>query len=58
MIKKGLIVSCQAETGSAFNDVHSIQSFALEAERDGAVGLLLRETENVLGVSKVCKLPI
>ena len=58
MIKKGLIVSCQAETGSAFNDVHSIQSFALEAERGGAVGLRLRETENVLGVSKVCKLPI
>ena len=58
MIKKGLIVSCQAETGSAFNDVHSIQCFALEAERGGAVGLRIREKENVLGVSQICKLPI
>lgn len=58
MIKQGLIVSCQAETGSAFNDIHSIQCFALEAERGGAIGLRIRETENVLGVNKVSKLPI
>lgn len=58
MIKKGLIVSCQAEQSSAFNNVHSIQCFALEAKRGGAVGLRIRETENVLGVSQVCKLPI
>ena len=55
---RGLIVSCQSEDGSAFNDVHSIQSFALEAERGGAVGLRLRSVKNVLGVSQVCKLPI
>ena len=57
-MKKGLIVSCQSEMGSAFNDVHSIQSFALEAERGGAVGLRLRDIENVIGVDQVCKLPI
>ena len=57
-MNKGLIVSCQSEDGSAFNDVHSIQCFALEAERGGAVGLRLRSTENVFGVSQVCKLPI
>ena len=36
MIKKGLIVSCQAEANSAFNNPNSIVNFAKEAERGGA----------------------
>ena len=47
----GIIVSCQAEEGSAFNDVHSIVSFAREAIRGGAVGLRIREVDNVQEVS-------
>lgn len=58
MIKKGLIVSCQSENGSAFNDSESIVKFALEAERGGAVGLRLRGVNNVLEVNTTSELPI
>ena len=57
-IKKGLIVSCQSEEGSAFNNVDSIVAFVKEAERGGAVGLRLRDIDNVFEVNKVSKLPI
>ena len=58
MIRKGLIVSCQSEKGSSFYDSESIVKFSLEAERGGAVGLRLRDTKNILEVSKVSQLPI
>tara|TARA_Y100001973_G_scaffold104998_1_gene176576 strand:+ start:1317 stop:1967 length:651 start_codon:yes stop_codon:yes gene_type:complete len=58
MIEKGLIVSCQAEPGSAFNNTQSMIAFAKEAERGGAVGLRLREVDNIEAVSLNSKLPI
>ena len=57
-MKKGLIVSCQSEEGSSFNNIESIVNFAIEAERGGAVGLRLRDRKNVVAVSKACNLPI
>ena len=50
-MRKGLIVSCQAEEGSSFNNIESIVNFAIEAERGGAVGVRIREVENVFAVS-------
>jgi N-acylglucosamine-6-phosphate 2-epimerase len=55
---KGIIVSCQSESGSSFNNTQSIVNFTIEAERGGAVGLRLRNTENVFEVNKVSELPI
>ena len=47
MIQKGLIVSCQAEANSAFNNPHSIVNFAKEAERGGAVGVRIKGINNI-----------
>jgi len=55
---KGIVVSCQAESDSAFNDVNSIVSFAKEATRGGAVGLRIRDVDNVQKVSHDIDLPI
>ena len=57
-LKKGLIVSCQSEKGSSFDDVQSIVNFAKEAERGGAVGVRIRDVDNVCEVSKNISIPI
>mgnify|MGYP003656661713 CR=1 FL=1 len=57
-IQKGLIVSCQAEEGSLFNTPESIVNFAVEAEKGGAVGVRIRDVENVYQVSKKVSIPI
>ena len=51
-LKKGLIVSCQAEEGSAFFDTHSILKFSVEAIAGGAVGLRIRGEDCVSLVRK------
>ena len=58
MLKKGLIVSCQAEGNSSFNNPISILNFSLEAERGGSVGLRLIDIENIFAVKDITKLPI
>jgi len=52
MFQQGLIVSCQAEEGSSFNNVDSILTFAKEAKRGGAIGLRLRGIDNTIAVRK------
>ena len=57
-LKRGLIVSCQAEEGSPFNSPQIIAAFAKAAELGGAIGVRVRDPENVQAVSKVINLPI
>ena len=55
---KGLIVSCQSDKGSWFDNQNSVLSFAKEAERSGAVGLRIKDSNNVKVVRKHTSLPI
>ncbi len=57
-LKRGLIVSCQAEKGSPFNAPQFIAAFAKAAELGGAVGVRVRDAENVEAVKKVTELPV
>ena len=57
-MKKGLIVSCQAEEGSPFNAPQFIAAFAKAAEQGGAVAVRVRDPENVKAVAAVTELPI
>lgn len=58
MLNKGIIVSCQAEHGSSFDNRNSILSFAKEAERGGTVGLRIKDPKNIKNVRKNTNLPI
>lgn len=58
MLKRGLIVSCQAEDGSPFNSVEFIIAFAKAAELGGAVAVRLCGIENITAVRKEIFLPI
>ncbi len=58
ILKMGLIVSCQAEEGSPFNFPQFISAFAKAAELGGAVGVRVRDPENVKAVVQVTGLPI
>lgn len=58
VLKRGLIVSCQAEEGSPFNSPQFIAAFAKAAELGGAIGVRVRDSENVKAVLNVIKLPI
>lgn len=57
-MKPGLIVSCQAEDGSPFNSPQFIAAFARAAELGGAVGVRVRDPENVRAVAEATDLPI
>lgn len=57
-LKKGLIVSCQAEEGSPFNSPEFMAAFAKAAELGGAVGVRVRDAKNVVAVRRVTNLPI
>lgn len=57
-LRRGLIVSCQAEKGSPFNSPPFIAAFAKAAELGGAVGVRVRDPENVRAVTASTELPI
>jgi len=57
-LKKGLIVSCQAEEGSPFNSPEFIAAFAKAAELGGAVAVRVRDPGNVAAVREVVNLPV
>ncbi|MBI5475015.1 MAG: N-acetylmannosamine-6-phosphate 2-epimerase [Ignavibacteriae bacterium] len=58
MLKRGLIVSCQAEEGSPFNAPEFIVAFARAAELGGAVAVRICGVENIKAVKKEIFLPI
>lgn len=57
-LKRGLIVSCQAEKDSAFFDPSSIARFASEVVKGGAIALRIRGCNNILSVKNVTSMPI
>lgn len=57
-LRRGLVVSCQAEEGSPFNAPEFIAAFAKAAELGGAVGIRARDPENVTSVKRVTGLPV
>lgn len=56
-IKRGLIVSCQAEEGSPFFQPESMARFARAAEMGGAVGIRAK-WRDIPAVRQSCSLPI
>ena len=57
-VKRGLIVSCQADKCSAFFQTSSMAKFAIEVVKGGAVGLRIRGCNSVLCVKDVISVPI
>jgi N-acylglucosamine-6-phosphate 2-epimerase len=57
-LRRGLIVSCQAEEGDPFNQPDLIARFAIAAALGGAVAIRARDPENIRAIRKVVSLPI
>lgn len=58
IIPRGLIVSCQAEGDSPFNNPQMIFAFAKSAEIGGAVGVRLEGVKNIEYSAKKISIPI
>ncbi len=58
MIKNGLIVSCQAPSGTPLATPEVIAAFALTAEQNGAVGVRIDSPQNIREVKKHVSVPI
>ena len=57
-MRGGLIVSCQAPTGSPLNDPHVIRAMAITAAQQGAVGVRLNGPINIAAARAQIKLPV
>ncbi len=57
-LRGGLIVSCQAPTGSPLDDPHIISAMALTAEQQGASGVRLNGPINIAAARARINLPI
>ena len=57
-LRGGLIVSCQAPTGSPLDDPHVISAMALMAEQQGAVGVRLNGPANIAAAHARIVVPI
>ncbi|MFO7873371.1 MAG: N-acetylmannosamine-6-phosphate 2-epimerase [Bacteroidales bacterium] len=57
-IRKGLIVSCQAEGDSPFNNPEGVASFAICAEMGGAVAIRSEGVQNIREIRNKVSLPL
>jgi N-acylglucosamine-6-phosphate 2-epimerase len=57
-LKYGLVVSCQAEGDSPFNNVQSIVAFARAAEMGGAIAVRINGTDHIRHVREAVRIPI
>jgi putative N-acetylmannosamine-6-phosphate epimerase len=57
-VRRGLIVSCQAEEGDPFHRPEYVALFARAAEMGGAAAIRAREPENVSAIRRAVRLPI
>jgi len=57
-LRRGIIISCQAEGDDPFNEPEYIALFARAAEMGGAVGIRAREVENIQAVCEAVSLPV
>lgn len=58
MLEHGLIVSCQAEGDSPFNNPPSIAAFARAAEMGGAVAVRINGIDNIRLVRETVRIPV
>jgi len=58
ILQNSLIISCQAEFGSSFNNKNSIFAFSKEAELGGASGIRLKGEKNIQYIRDKINLPI
>jgi N-acylglucosamine-6-phosphate 2-epimerase len=54
----GLIVSCQAEGDSPFNNPHGVASFAVCAEMGGATAIRTEGIQNIMAIKQKVSLPL
>ena len=57
-LHRGLIVSCQATKDEPLYGIGIMTKMALAAKAGGAVGLRANGIEDIIGIKKVCNLPI
>lgn len=57
-LRGGLIVSCQAPSGSPLDDPYIIRALAQTAEQQGAVGVRINSPAHIAAVHSVVNLPI
>lgn len=57
-LKHGLIVSCQAEGDSPFNNAQSMVAFARAAEMGGAIAVRISGTETIRQVREAVRIPV
>jgi N-acylglucosamine-6-phosphate 2-epimerase len=57
-LRRGLIVSCQAEGDDPFNTPSHVALFARAAEMGGAAGIRAREADNIAAIRSAVALPI
>lgn len=58
LLRGGLIVSCQAPTGTPLCDPHIISAMALAAEQNGAAGVRINSSEHVVATKRKVRVPI
>lgn len=57
-LRGGLIVSCQAPTGSPLCDPHIMSAMALTAEQNGAAGVRINSAEHIVATKRKVHVPI
>lgn len=57
-LKGGLIVSCQAPTGSPLNDPYIISALALTAEQHGAAGVRIKHADQIAATRARVQVPL
>jgi N-acylglucosamine-6-phosphate 2-epimerase len=57
-LRNGLIVSCQAPKGSPLDEPHIMSALALVAERNGAVGIRIRQADQIAATRARVRVPI
>lgn len=57
-LRRGLIVSCQAEGDSPFNNPEGVTGFAICAQMGGAVAIRAEGVDNIKSIKQKVKLPV
>ncbi len=57
-LRRGVVVSCQAENGDPFNRPDRLAAFAEAAARGGAVGIRAQGIENIKAIREAVTIPI
>ena len=58
VVKRGVIVSCQADSGEPWHGSEFMSAMALASEKGGAVGVRVNSPEDIRAVKRAIKLPV